>query len=311
MTVLFCICDAPRDNPLDPWLGGNIDGRVMTRRADGIPYALVLIPGADRVTRTDSAGGFSFRGLPEQTLWVYLSADGYAPDSQLVQTDKGRIDSLTSYLNGLPYFTHCSISAHVYGRGWPPEPLLYCRLAAQVTDRDGDADIDSVWASIPDIGFTKRLIFDPDSGRYYYTLWASAIPSQRLETLVGLPVRITAADERDTVSRAPSPGITRIIYDLPQPLFPFGGLDTLSTDTTLIWQRFDHGYSVRYHGEVVRIEAGSPAGIVAAFDTPGPADTSYRIQAQALVTGDYYWTIEAVDIFGNSSRSAEELFHAR
>jgi len=187
----------------------------MTRRADGIPSALVLIPGADRVTRTDSAGGFSFRGLPEQTLWVYLSADGYAPDSQLVQTDKGRIDSLTSYLNGLPYFTHCSISAHVYGRGWPPETLLYCRLAAQVTDRDGDADIDSVWASIPDIGFHQAPHLRPGQ----WPVLLHPVGQCHPEPNARDPGRAAGPDHRGGRARhgqpSAEPGITRIIYDSP------------------------------------------------------------------------------------------------
>jgi len=103
-------------------------------------------------------------------------------------------------------------------------------------------------------------------------------------------------------------GITRIITDLPEPVFPSGGMDTLSSDTVFSWYRFDHGYAVHYHGQVVRVQGGSPAGIAAEFET---ADTTWLFDVSQLESGDYYWTVEAIDGFGNSSRSAEELFHAR
>jgi hypothetical protein len=309
--MLCCVCDAPRDNPLDPALGGNIDGHVLTRRATGIPGAEVLVPGANCITHTDSSGRFFLRGLPEDSLWVFLSAEGYAPESARVGPKRGRIDSLTRYLNGLPYFTGCRITTHVYGQSWPPEPLYFCRLTAQAGDRDGGADIDSVWAEIPGIGFSRRLVFDPDSGEFIYTLWGNSIPSQSLETLVGLPVTFKAADEADTVSCTPGQGVSRIIFDLPEPVFPAGGLDTVRSDTTFAWQCFNHGYWVRYHNEVVRIQGGGPAGVVAEFDGAEPTDTTFRFSSALLQPGDYYWTVEAIDAFGNSARSTEELFHAR
>lgn len=309
--LLCCLCDAPRDNPLDPALGGNIDGRALTRRATGIPGAEVLVPGANLITHTDSSGRFFLRGLSEDSLWVLLSAEGYAPESARVDPKKGRIDSLTCYLNGLPYLTAGLITTHVYGQSWPPEPLYFCRLTAQAGDRDGDADVDSVWAEIPGIGFSQRLVFDPDSDEFIYTLWGNSIPGQSLETLVGLPVTFKAADEMDDVSYTLGQGVSRIIYDLPEPVFPAGGLDTVATDTAFIWQCFNHGFWVRYHNEVVRIQGGGPAGVVAEFDGAEPTDTTYRFSSALLQPGDYYWTVEAIDAFGNSARSAEELFHAR
>ncbi len=104
------------------------------------------------------------------------------------------------------------------------------------------------------------------------------------------------------------PGITRIINDLPEPAFPSGGLDTLASDTIVSWYRFDRGFQVHYRGEVVRIEGGSPAGVAAEFET---SDTTWLFDWDLLQSGDYYWTIEAIDGFGNSSRSVEEVFHAR
>jgi hypothetical protein len=100
--------------------------------------------------------------------------------------------------------------------------------------------------------------------------------------------------------------MNRIITDLPVPEFPASGEDTLSGDTVFSWRQFDHGYAVRYHGQIVRIQGGSPAGVAADFAV---TDTTWRFSAALLDSGDYYWTIEAIDEFGNSSRSAEEVLY--
>jgi hypothetical protein len=308
LLALRCSWDAPRDNPLDPTLGGNVRGRVLTRRATPIAAARVELPAAGRAVETDSAGSFELRSLPEESTWVCVAAAGYVPDSTLVALAKGRIDTMTTYLNGLPFLQDCRLTTHVYARDWPTEPLEFCELSATAGDADGDADLDSVWAEIPAISYTERLPYDPDEKVFIQTLWADDLPGQSMETLVGREVRFNVADEEGAAATVTVAGITRIMTDLPEPVFPSGGQDTLSSDTVFIWYRFNHGYAVSYHSEVVRVEGGSPAGIAAEFDA---ADTAYRLASTSLDSGDYYWTVEAIDEFGNSSRSAEELFHVR
>ena len=307
--ALACSWDAPRDNPLDPSTGGNLDGRVLTRRATGIPGAEAIIPVLGRFVQTDSSGAFEFRGLAEDSVWVRVTADGYAADSAWLGLEKGRIDTMTRYLNGLPFFTECRISSHVYGRGWPPEPLSFFRLTARVADPDGDADIDSVWAEIPGIDYSERLTFDPEEEHFIQSIWS--IPGQSPETLVGQAVAFNVVDNEGVVGQDIDCRVMRIVYDLPVPGFPAGGLDTVYIDTTFAWYVFDYGYQVGYHVEIVRVEGGGPAGVVMTHDVAGPSDTTFRVAADSLPAGDYYWTVEAIDAFGNSSRSAEELFHAR
>jgi hypothetical protein len=308
VTAVRCSWDAPWDNPLDPWLGGNISGRVLTRRATPIAGAEVRVPAAGRFLQADSDGSFDLRGLPEETAWVYVSADGYSSESARVALTRGVVDTVNAYLDGLPYLQNCRLTTHVYGRGWPPEPLKFCTLTATAGDVDGASDVDSVWVEIPAIGFSQRLPYNSDERLFMQTLWAENLPGQALDTLVGQEVRFYVTDLESTVAACTLPGITRIITTLPEPAFPSGGLDTLSSDTLFAWRRFDRGFGVRYHGQVVRIEGGSPAGVAAEFDTP---DTTLLVNSAQLNSGDYYWTIEAIDGFGNSSRSTEELFYAQ
>ncbi len=309
LLALQCSWDAPRDNPLDPYLGGNIEGRILTRRATGICDAEVLVPAASRIVRTDSAGQFGFYALPEESLWVYFAADGYVAESTGIRLEKGRIDTLTQYLNGLPCLDDCRVTSHRYGRNWPPDPLCFCRLSVLAGDLDGEADVESVWVEIPDIGYAHRLTYDPDEQSFVHTIRADSLPDRSLEALVGRDITFRVADRESATVESPACHLSRIIQHLPVPVFPAGGVDTLSTDTTFVWHRFNHGFRVRYHNEVVRIEGGGPAGVAAEFETAGPADTTFRFDIALLQPGDYYWTVEAIDTLGNSVRSREERFH--
>ena len=303
-----CSWDAPRDNPLDPSLGGNISGRVLTRRASPIVAARVDIPGADRAAQTDSLGRFYLSGLPDESCWVFVSAGGYAAESACVGLEMGEIDTLVVYLNGLPSLQDCRVTTHVYGRGWPPEPLQFCTLRATADDADGQADLDSVWVEIPAIGYSQRLTYNSDDKLFVQTIWAEDLPGRAMDTLVGQEIRFNVVDLESTAATVVLDGITRIITELPEPAFPSGGLDTLSSDTVFSWYRFSRGYAVTYSGQVVRVQGGSPAGVAAEFET---ADTAWLFDPSQLDSGDYYWTVEAIDGFGNSSRSAEELFHVQ
>lgn len=292
-------------------LGANLDGRVLTRRAGAIAGAEVLLTEAGRFGFTDSGGRFSLRGLPSGSFQVRLSADGFVSDSVRLELVKGRIDTLVYYLNGRPFFTDYGITGHVWGRGWPPEPLVFFRLKASVDDPDGLSDIDSVWCEVPEVGLNRRLPFDPDAGRFVLTLRDDALPERNPETLVGRDVYFRVVDIEAAVTDAPPCRLARLVRELPVPVFPSGGMDTLSQDTVFTWRALRPGYAVNYRGEVVRIEGGGPAGVVLEFARPGKLDTTWQLPYAGLEAGDYYWTVEAFDEFGNSARSAEERFHVR
>jgi hypothetical protein len=311
LLALALSCHAPHDNPFDPALGGNVAGRVLTRRATPIAGARVQVAAAGREDVTDSAGSFYIYDLPEESVWVVTRADSFAPDSAWVGLAAGQVDSLTRYLDGLPYIRSCEVTSHVYGRSWPPDPLAFCRLAAEAGDVDGEADVESVWVEIPDLAIARRLAYDPDRRSFRMTIWADSLPGLSLETLVGLKTDLRVADKEGAVSRGPDCTLGRIIMDLPVIVYPAGGLDTVATDTTFRWHQFSHGFGVSYHCEVTRIEGGGPGGVAATFDTPRTGDTSYRFNRALLAPGDYYWTVEAIDAQGNSSRSLEELFRVR
>lgn len=311
VVMLAATCDAPHDNPLDPQNGGALVGRVLTRRATGIAGATVFAVSAGRSCATDSSGGFELLGLPVDDVAFHFSARGYAPESAVIALARERIDTTTRYLNGLPVVTGCRVSSHVVGQSWPPEPLYFFRFAAEADDPDGAVDIDSVWLDIPAVGLHHRLTFSPESLDYRGTVWLSSLPLPSPETLVGRPVAFRAQDREFAVSETATSSVHRIIYDLPEPTFPLGGVDTVAQDTTFYWRPFDQGYRVGYRCEIVRIVGGGPAGVVLAATMPGPLDTSLAVSRALLPPGDCYWTVEAIDGYGNSSRSAEERFHVR
>ncbi len=305
-----CNLNAPHDNPLDPFWNGSIEGRILTRRATGISSAWVTVPAVGRSAVTDSLGWFFLLGLPADTVKVFVFCPGYAPDSAQLQLVRGQVDTLFFYLNGLPYFQSCSLTTHVYGRSWPPDPVCFLNVSARVSDWDGSPDIDSVWCEIPAVGFAGKLDYNPGRKIFLLTLGADSLPGQNLDTLVGQKILFRAVDREGAVVTEELPGITRLMRELPVPLFP-SGVDTVYSDTNFVWQRYGASFHVRYRGEVVRIEGGGPAGVVATFETYRPEDTVQRFDYSLLRPGDYYWTLEVIDRFGNSSRSAEELFRVR
>jgi hypothetical protein len=312
LVALWLACNAPHDNPLDPSLGGNVEGRVLTRRATGIADAEVLVPAAGRIVRTDSTGSFGLYGLPEGSLELQLAADGYVAESVAMTLKRGRIDTLDAYLDGLPYLEDCRFTTHVQA-SWTTQPpftrLVYCQFTATASDADGKTDLDSVWVEIPAIGYARRLDYDPYAQLFTQTLRAESLPDGSLETLMGQPVLFKVADQESAAVQAPPCYLSRIIDSLPAQVFPGGFQDTVSGDTTFVWNRFNYGCWVSYHCEIGRIINFEPAGVVAAFDQAGPQDTTYSYDPSGLASGDYYWTVEAIDEFGNSVRSAEEPFH--
>ncbi|RKX70488.1 hypothetical protein DRP53_04895 [candidate division WOR-3 bacterium] len=301
--------NAPRDNPFDPNLGGNICGRVLSRGLSGIPGVEVLCPEANAFTYTDSAGNFSLFGLPEDSLWIFFDHDSFVSDSVRVSLRKGRIDSITIHLNGKPYLINCKITTHHYERNWPPDPLYFCQLSAIARDLDGEFDIDSVWFTIPEISLTRRLSYSPSEQNFNYTLFADELPGENLEVLVGKDVFFMISDKENAVSSSGPYHVGRIIYRSPCVIFPAGGQDTIKSETSFVWHRFDQGFYVRYHGEIVRIIGGGPGEIAHTFDLSGQNDTTYRLGSSLLDPGEYYWTLEVIDNLGNSCRSKEEKFY--
>jgi hypothetical protein len=308
LCLLSCSLNAPRDNPQDPNLGGNICGRILSRNFYGIEGAEIYIPLADVITYSDTNGYFGLYVLPEDTMWVFCTHENYSPESLIIVTETGTIDTLMVYLNGLPYFLNCSATTHHYERNWPPDPLYFCYLSTTVGDVDGVTDIESVWVDIPTLSYTKRLIYDSSEQEYSYTLLADELPGNTLEVLVGQGIFFNVVDKDSAIVRSSPYYISRIIYHSPEIIFPQGGLDTLKTDTTFIWHKFDHGYYVWYHGEIIKIVGGGPAGIAYSFDVFAQNDTTFDFEIAFLDSGEYYWTLEVMDSLRNSSRTKEQRF---
>jgi hypothetical protein len=307
--LLNCSFDAPRDNPLDPNLGGNIWGRVLSRNAYGIADVEISIPDADVITYTDTSGNFGLYVLPEDSMYVFFTHDSYSPESAIIAPKISEIDTIIVELNGLPYFIDCKVTTHYYDRNLPAGPLYFCELSAITGDIDGDIDIESVLVEIPALSYSQRLNYDPDIQMFMHKLYADELPGMTLEALVGKQIFFEVIDKDNTVVRSSPYYISRIMYQSPDIIFPSGGLDILTVDTTFIWHKYDYGFGVYYHGEIVRIISGGPAGVAFEFEVLSQNDTTYNVSVSVLDPGEYYWTLEVIDDFGNSARSKEERFY--
>ena len=305
--ITGCSLNAPRDNPLDPELGGNIYGRVLSRNSYGIADVEISIPQADVITYTDAHGDFGLYVLPEGRMWVFFTHDNYSSESTMVVTKEGKLDTLMIYLNGLPYFINCEVTTHHYDEHLPAEPLYFCRLSTVASDIDGEIDIDSVWVEIPALFYAKRLIYDSFKREFNYILLAEELPGQNLETLVGKNIFFNIADKDSTVVQSSPYYVSRIIHQLPKVIFPSGGADILTTDTTFIWHKYNNGFYVRYYGEIARTSEGEP--VVYEFNILEQNDTTYSLDISVLNEGEYIWTLEIIDSLGNSARNRKQKFY--
>jgi hypothetical protein len=303
-------CNAPHDNPRDPLLGGSLEARVMTRRATGISGATVTVESAGRYEYTDSIGWVGLYGLPPCSSWVSAQASGYAPESVRMCFTRGRTDTFSWYLDGQPYLRKYSVTTHRNYHDYPRNPDNFFQLSTQAGDPDGASDIDSVWAEIPGLDLAYPLEYDQTLHDYTITLNADSLPGGSLEALAGTPVYFYVVDRESVVTQSDPCTVTRIIYDSLYPGFPSGEgqMDSVHGFTTFAWRPFNEGYWVRYRGDIVKdIGFGEELVETDSFFTAGPLDTTFRYDASSL-RDTFLWTLEAIDTFGNSCRSKEEVF---
>ncbi len=217
--------------------------------------------------------------------------------------------------HGLPYFINCKVTTHCYEvvevQPELPDPES-CAFYAIVGDISEDVDIESVWIEIPALSYTKRLPYDSDIQEYFQKLGGRELPGEGLEVLTGRDIFFNITTEDSKIVQSSPYRISRIIHDLPEVIFPKKG-DTVFTNLTFIWHKHNHGYYVRYHGDIYLIVVIDTPFIYTkpfdSFDIDKQNDTTYNFDPSMLGSGYYYWTLAVIDSFGNSARCKEQVFY--
>jgi hypothetical protein len=312
LLVPGCFSSADRDNPLDPDSSlfeeiGTVTGTVTTRFQpfQAIAGARVQLLPAGRSTTTDAAGAFSFPDTPPGTYSIVAEADGFAPDTVGVVLETNTGATVHVPLNGLPFFrTRRAYSIHV-SRWWPPDDLYAATLAVEVDDPDGAADIARVAYDIPDLALQDSLAGGIDSGRFETIIEATDLPGGSLHELVGHDIFFDATDDSGATARSEPVSVARVIEQTPVTISP-QGLETVGPQPDLRWQTMALPYPHTYTVEVFRIIAGISTLVWRREQIP--SEQGSLAVTDSLSTGDHFWTLTAVDEFGDTSRSREASF---
>ena len=294
-------CKPERDNPYDPQSPNYIrEGKVKGKVTNMVGVSLEGVKISTIPIKfnaiTDSKGEFVLNSEPGTWKLVAELLD-YVSDTTQVDINVGDTTIVNFQLNGIPVVqSACVVSCHEHSGG---KSIYWAQVTALVQDPDGIQDIDSVrfLVQLDTAEFTKYLSFNPTTGMYDITICERPYPNKELENLVGRPFIVYAIDKKETIGNSPNFYIPRIIYELPYPVRPLNG-DTLpqSTPIDFVWIGIKPIYHIVYR---LIIRDWSSSDIILTLDNI--PDTTVTVDS--LLQATYRWKVEAIDDFGDFSRS--------
>ncbi|MBZ0263127.1 hypothetical protein K8I28_00540 [bacterium] len=186
----------------------------------------------------------------------------------------------------------------------------YYHASARISDPEG---IDFVLLEVADS--LHFLMNDFDSTGSY--LYESPNLKTELYRFVGTPFRVIVHDQLGNQTVSEKEMITRIITEVPQPLFP-GVDDEVDPRVVLTWRKHQANYSFTYGVQVVshQDEVYYSRYELPAEEPRQPDDTTsltlpYDLPTDEAGFGTYFWTVSIEDKLGNESVSRLVRFSVR
>jgi hypothetical protein len=310
-----CLSDAERDNPLDTFAEnyqpiGKLFGRVTSfYRTDIIlPAADLDLEPAGRYTISGSDGLFEFNNLPSGNYTLICSKEGYRPDTVFIEINTESKEK-NFRLNSLPRFEQIELNTHHVSRWWPAEESYFLRLKAQVRDKDGINEIDSVWFSVPSISFAETLFISNLNGIYEQTITEDQLPLASLRQLEGKTMALFCRDIVNNISVSDDLFLPRLIQEVPVQVSPTG-LETINSfPLTFMWEQVFLPYTFTYKIEIYQVNFGFFSRITEITDIL--SNQIFYEFTNELPAGDYFWLLYVVDEFGDTSSSKEGAFRVQ
>lgn len=308
---LATACDPGRTNPFDPLARGtvatSISGVVTSYYPPhvGIPNTLVRLEPSGQSVRTDQEGRFSFDLVEFGEYELVAERDGYATRPEVVIVERLPTANLTVRMDALPTLQSASVRSSHVSRWWPEDDLFVLDVVAELDDRDGIGDIDSVWIEMASIGFVDTLV-QSDPGRFSTTVRQDRLPVAALDELVGATISLHARDAAGFTAISDGLSLARVIRETPIARTPADLQSVPASDLTLAWQPLNLPYDYTYEVDVVRVETNVEV-LVSRRAAIAPTETSIVVPGP-LDSGTYYWAVWVVDMFGNRSRSKQSGF---
>ena len=205
------------------------------------------------------------------------------------------------FLNAHPVLENCEAYSIIENR-YPSLQTERMQINAELSDIDND--IDSVFLNIDILDQIHLLAYNTTSKLYERTFSIYELDISSIEQLTGHPLSLSIKDIFDNIHILEISSIKRVIRKEVIFISPSGNEITSATPT-LSWQKFNPGFSHTYSLEVFTSEI-TPQ-MVWHVDLLPDSLSEYTVDV-ALVPGEYFWVIWAIDEFGNRSRSKPASF---
>jgi hypothetical protein len=308
--TLYSGCEAPRNNPLDPDNPANEYQYLLGEvKSVSIPYhpitdVLVHWPDLSISTTTNRGGQFSLELLDADVGWLHFSKNGYHSDSTYVtwqETDRHYIET---FLNAHTVMENCEVFSVIENR-YPSLQTERMQIYLELSDVDND--IDSVFLHIPIIEQTHLLTYNTTNKRYERTFSLYDFDITSLDQLTGHPLFISVSDIFNHTLNFDISSIKRVIRDEVIFIAPSGN-ELTTANPKLSWEKFTPGFTHSYSVEVFTSEI-TPTRVWHVDSLPDSL-SEYTVDS-ALIPGEYFWVIWAIDEFGNRSRSKPASFQVQ
>ena len=315
LSFYSCVSDAPRDNILDPESDkfqnvGKLSGTVSTYYQPFSPLenAFLITDPLGISTQTDVNGNFKFSDIPSGIYTIRCFSYGYRSDSTIVQIDNNHHD-INFNLNAIPAFDSIKVNSHHVSRWFPAEDFYYLSIEADLSDKDGINEIDSVKINIPSISYEESLFTDGFSGRYFQSIMDNQLPVQNIRSLEGVPMRFVCWDRVGNKTTSIDKFIPRIVQDVPVIISPTSLEIINSFPHDFSWQPIYLDYDFSLKIEIYQINIGIFTK-VREYKNISSTESTHTV-TQSLPNRDYFWIIYIVDEFGDTSSSKEGSFRVQ
>ncbi|MFQ5707126.1 MAG: carboxypeptidase-like regulatory domain-containing protein [bacterium] len=308
-----CLDSPGRDNPLDPNSGkfenvGSVSGTTLTFFTPFKALGEVEVhmePGAF-VSKSNGQGQFRFDRVPAGKYAVTAQKDGYQAQPESLDVQVGQTATVQLNLDGLPAFNDFSVISCHFNRWWPQTDLFLLEITAQIDDPDGLNDVQLVQVEIAEMAFVDTLTATQTPGIFKAQIRESKLSGGNLHAVLGRKIVLKAHDNAGFTNVSQPKFLARVVDKVPEFDSPIG-VTLQSSRPELKWKPMTLPFAYTFSVEVVRIDFNINT-LVWALSDIDPAITSVTVP-DSLVSGNYFWTIAAIDEFGNWSRAKEASFN--